>query len=137
MTYGWHRAEVIGTLISVATMWIMTIWLVYEAALRFIEPPEVTGWIMMIVACVGLVFNLIQMWILHTGEGHYHLGGSHDHDHSHSHSHSHSHGHDHDHDHDHSEGDDHHHDHKEIKDHKHSHSHKHPHAHKHDGDHDH
>jgi Co/Zn/Cd efflux system component len=40
-------------------MWIMTIWLVYEAALRFIEPPEVEGWIMFIVACIGLVFNLI------------------------------------------------------------------------------
>lgn len=35
LTYGWHRAEVIGTLISVATMWIMTIWLVYEAVERF------------------------------------------------------------------------------------------------------
>jgi len=39
LSYGWHRAEVIGTLISIATMWIMTIWLVYEATERFFEPP--------------------------------------------------------------------------------------------------
>lgn len=39
LSYGWHRAEVIGTLISVATMWIMTIWLVVEATNRFFEEP--------------------------------------------------------------------------------------------------
>ena len=31
LSYGWHRAEVIGTLFSIATMWIMTVWLVVEA----------------------------------------------------------------------------------------------------------
>ena len=35
------RAEVIGTLISIATMWIMTVWLVYEATERFFKPPEI------------------------------------------------------------------------------------------------
>ena len=39
---------------------------------------------MLIVAVMGLIFNLIQMKILHSGDGHYHLGGEgHDHDHSH------------------------------------------------------
>jgi hypothetical protein len=63
---------------------------------------------MLLVACIGLVFNLIQIKILHTGDGHYHLGGEnhgHDHgcDHGHSHSHGHSHDHSHSHDHDHGE----------------------------------
>ena len=35
LTYGWHRAEIIGTLVSVSTIWIMTIWLVVEATNRF------------------------------------------------------------------------------------------------------
>ena len=39
LTYGWHRAEIIGTLVSVSTIWIMTIWLVVEATNRFFEPP--------------------------------------------------------------------------------------------------
>jgi zinc transporter 2 len=60
--------------------------------------------IMLIVAVMGLFFNLIQMRILHSGDGHYHLGGD-DHDHDHA---GHNHGHDHDHNHDH---DHHHHDH--------------------------
>jgi zinc transporter 2 len=59
---------------------------------------------MLIVAVMGLFFNLIQMRILHSGDGHYHLGGD-DHDHDHA---GHNHGHDHDHNHDH---DHHHHDH--------------------------
>jgi ABC-type nickel/cobalt efflux system permease component RcnA len=57
---------------------------------------------MFVVAVLGLIFNLIQMKILHSGDGHYHLGGdshSHDHDHGHDHSHSHGHGHSHDHSH--------------------------------------
>jgi zinc transporter 2 len=102
LSYGWHRSEIIGTMFSVATMWIMTLWLLVEATNRFFEPPKVTGWIMLLVACIGLVFNLIQIKILHTGDGHYHLGGDHhghDHDHGHGHSHGHSHNHD-DHNHD-------------------------------------
>ena len=79
MTYGWHRAEIIGTLVSVSTIWIMTVWLLVEATKRFFEPPQVKGDLMLIVAIMGLIFNLIQMKILHSGEGHYHLGGEHDH----------------------------------------------------------
>ena len=34
-TFGYYRAEVIGTLVSVASIWIMTVWLVAEATTRF------------------------------------------------------------------------------------------------------
>ena len=59
LTYGWHRAEIIGTIISVATIWIMTVWLVVEATERFFKEPEVKGDIMLIVAVISLIFNLI------------------------------------------------------------------------------
>ena len=59
LTYGWHRAEVIGTMVSVASIWIMTVWLFFEATMRFFEPPQVKGDLMLIVAILGLVFNLI------------------------------------------------------------------------------
>ena len=39
LTYGWNRAEVIGTLVSVATIWVMTVWLLIEATERFFMPP--------------------------------------------------------------------------------------------------
>ena len=59
---------------------------------------------MLITAVAGLFFNLIQMSILHQGEGHYHLGGD-DHDHGEE-------GHDHDH---HHEGGGHDHGHKKSE----------------------
>lgn len=64
-SFGWHRAEVIGTMISISVIWIMTIWLVGEATKRFFMPPQVKGGIMLVVAIMGLFFNLIQMRILH------------------------------------------------------------------------
>ena len=87
----------------------MTVWLVGEATMRFFQPPQVKGGIMLIVAVMGLIFNLIQMKILHSGDGHYHLGGEHDHGPGeecggHDHGHSHGHGHAHDHSHSHSHG---------------------------------
>ena len=59
LTFGWHRAEVIGTLISILSIWIMTVVLLVEATRRFFVPPKVEGDIMLIVAIMGLVFNLI------------------------------------------------------------------------------
>lgn len=59
LTFGWHRAEIVGTLVSVSSIWIMTGWLLVEATKRFFEPNQVKGEIMLIVAVMGLIFNLI------------------------------------------------------------------------------
>ena len=40
-SFGWHRAEVVGTMVSVSVIWIMTVWLFVEATKRFFEPPKV------------------------------------------------------------------------------------------------
>jgi zinc transporter 2 len=85
LTFGWHRAEIIGTMISIIFLLTMTLWLLYEAVHRLVDSQEVKGKEMLITAVLGLFFNLIQMKILHQGEGHYHLGGSHSHDHDHEH----------------------------------------------------
>ena len=49
---------------------------------------------MLIVAVMGFIFNLIQMKILHSGEGHYDPGEEVQQAHGHNHGHSHSHDHD-------------------------------------------
>ncbi len=103
---------------------------------------------MLIVAVMGLAFNLIQMKILHSGDGHYHLGGSHDHDHDHDHDHGHGHSHKHSHSPKKEQAKSHKHDHgvtnPELKEplidqeeHKHDHDHDHDHEHNHDHDHKH
>merc|ERR1712160_16649 len=87
MSFGYHRAELVGTLVSVISIWIMTIWLLVAATERFFMPPQVVGSLMFIVAVVGLFFNMIQIKILHGGEEHFHLGedmhGDDHHGHSH------------------------------------------------------
>ena len=64
MSYGYHRAEIIGALVSVTLIWGLTVWLLYEATLRLITPPKVEGYIMVIVAVIGFLFNLIMGVVL-------------------------------------------------------------------------
>jgi len=86
LSYGFHRAEVIGAVISVMLIWVLTGILVYEAILRIIDlsKPNSTihtdGKTMTIVAVCGLAVNLCLMKILghsHGGHG----GGGHGHSH--------------------------------------------------------
>jgi len=81
LTFGSHRAEIVGALTSVILIWGLTIWLVYEAVLRVIDPPKVDGKIMLITAVFGFICNLIMMGMLHDRpEGAGKIGG-----HAHSH----------------------------------------------------
>ena len=101
MSFGYHRAEVIGALGSVMLIWGLTVWLVFEAVNRLFNPVVVNGGLMMITAAIGLLVNLVMGKILHSHGGHGHSHGhSHDHGHGHSHgAHSHGdHGHSHQHD---------------------------------------
>ena len=59
LTYGWHRAEVIGTLISVAFLVTLTLWLLVEATKRIYTPEDIDAFKMVVVATTGLLFNLI------------------------------------------------------------------------------
>jgi len=59
LSFGYHRAEVIGTLGSILLIQGLTIWLFVEATKRFITPPEIGGFIMMVTAIAGLFFNMI------------------------------------------------------------------------------
>ena len=149
-TFGYHRVEILGAFCSIFVIWLMTVYLFYAATMRFFNEPEIGGTLMLSVAVLSFFFNLIQIKILHSGEGgHVHAGGAkctghgdeggHDHAHDHGsddehdHDHDHDHDHKHDHDHDPKDGEDHVHDHK--NDHDHDHDHKNDHDHDHDHDH--
>jgi zinc transporter 2 len=71
LSYGWHRSEILGTLVSIIFIWGLTLWLVYEATLRIIYPQPVIGGIMLVVAILGLFFNIIQMKILGFEDDHH------------------------------------------------------------------
>ena len=87
-SYGYSRAEVIGAIISVLMIWALTGILLYEAILRTItlvgsgshEVRLTDGRLMTAVAGLGLVFNLVNLFIL---GGHSHGHGGHGHSHGH------------------------------------------------------
>ena len=95
MSYGYHRAEIIGALVSIVLIWALTIWLLYEATLRIINTPQVDGLIMIIISVIGFSFNVIMGVVLaKSGVPHSHGLHSHGHDHDHDHHHEHEHQHD-------------------------------------------
>lgn len=70
MSYGYHRAEVVGAALSVLLIWGLTLWLLVEATYRIINPEEVDGLIMLIVAGAGLLSNIVMGKVLHSHGGH-------------------------------------------------------------------
>ena len=80
-TFGYYRAEVIGALISVITIWILTGFLLKESYDRLINPSVIDAKIMLITAIVGLICNLSMISVLHSS-GHAHGGQGCNHNHS-------------------------------------------------------
>lgn len=68
LTYGYHRAEVIGALSSILIIWCLTAWLIMEAISRLYNPHPIKGGIMIAIATCGLTFNLIMSKILTSDE---------------------------------------------------------------------
>uniref|UniRef100_A0A8B9LW88 Proton-coupled zinc antiporter SLC30A8 n=1 Tax=Astyanax mexicanus TaxID=7994 RepID=A0A8B9LW88_ASTMX len=92
LNYGWHRAEILGALLSVFTIWLVTGVLVYLAVERLISDDyEIEGTVMLITSGCAVLANIIMALTLHqSGHGHSHGGlSSQGHGHSHSGAHSH------------------------------------------------
>ena len=66
-TFGYRRAEILGALVNGAALLAIAGYIAYEAVTRVLSPPEVRGGLMMIIACGGLVVNLVGLAILHGG----------------------------------------------------------------------
>jgi cobalt-zinc-cadmium efflux system protein len=67
-TNGLVRAEVLAAFVNGLALILITVWIVYEAVTRLIQPQPVKGGLMLIVAAVGLLVNLVVLYILHRGE---------------------------------------------------------------------
>ncbi|KAL6099527.1 slc30a8 [Pungitius sinensis] len=84
LSYGWHRAEILGSLLSVFTIWLVTGVLVYLAVERLVSNDyTIEGTIMLITSGCAVLANIVMALILHqSGHGHSHGGmGSHGHSH--------------------------------------------------------
>jgi cobalt-zinc-cadmium efflux system protein len=67
-TYGLVRAEVLAAFVNGLALILITIWIGYEAITRLIQPEPVKGGLMLVVAALGLLVNLVVLYILHRGE---------------------------------------------------------------------
>ncbi|MBO2449462.1 cation transporter [Actinomadura barringtoniae] len=63
-TYGLKRAEILSAQANGLTLLLLSGWLGYEAIRRLIEPPEVTGGLVLATALVGTVVNVAAAWML-------------------------------------------------------------------------
>ena len=63
-TFGYQRFEILAALFNAVMLFVVAIYIVYEAYQRFTNPAEIQSVEMMIVAVIGLVVNLISMKIL-------------------------------------------------------------------------
>ena len=68
-TYGYYRTEILAALANAVVLFLIAGYIFYEAYRRFQAPPEVQGGPMLIVAGVGLVVNLLGIWLLRAGAG--------------------------------------------------------------------
>lgn len=60
MPFGWYRAEVIGALTSVLTIWVVTGILVYMAIERIIHKDyDINTEVMLIVSGFGVLVNIV------------------------------------------------------------------------------
>ena len=68
-TYGFYRMEILAALINSVVLIGISLYILFEAYQRFKNPPDVESRTMLIVASIGLVINLIGMYILQKGKG--------------------------------------------------------------------
>jgi cobalt-zinc-cadmium efflux system protein len=64
MTYGLKRVEILSAQANGVSLLVLALLIVYEALRRLVNPPDVGGRLVLIVALVGIVVNLVATWTL-------------------------------------------------------------------------
>ena len=68
-TYGWHRAEILASLVNATTLLLIAFGILHEAWQRLLHPEAVKSKEMFIIATIGLVMNLAAASRLHRHAG--------------------------------------------------------------------
>jgi len=64
LTYGLRRAEVLSGQANSAVLLVLGVLVIYEAIWRLVQPPQVAGLLVTVVAAVGVIVNLAAAWVL-------------------------------------------------------------------------
>jgi len=68
LTYGFGRVKTLVAYTNGLTIFVVAVWIVYEAARRFMVPEPVLGGPMLVVATLGLIVNVVGFLVLHGGD---------------------------------------------------------------------
>jgi len=66
MTFGYGRVEIVAALINYTSLIIIGLYLVYEGAMRFVDPPAVAGWTVVILGSVALFIDTLTAWLTYS-----------------------------------------------------------------------
>lgn len=69
-SYGYHRSEILGAMLSIFVIWGLLVWLNIEAIKRIIVPPkDINADVMLITAIIGLLCNIVNFCALNCACG--------------------------------------------------------------------
>lgn len=68
LTYGFGRVKTLVAYTNGVTIFIIAVWIVYEAWQRFLDPPPVLGGPMLVIAILGLLVNIAGFLVLRGGD---------------------------------------------------------------------
>ena len=68
-TFGFYRLEILAALANGIVLILISLYILYEAYWRIIEPRQIDVPPMLVVACIGLVVNVVGIFLL---KGHSH-----------------------------------------------------------------
>jgi cobalt-zinc-cadmium efflux system protein len=69
-SFGFHRTEILVALVNGVAIVVIAVMIFIEAIHRIGKPPEVDSGPMLVVASIGLIVNLIAVWLLHRESSH-------------------------------------------------------------------
>ncbi|WP_093154078.1 cation diffusion facilitator family transporter [Aliiruegeria lutimaris] len=64
MTFGYGRAEVVAALINYTVLIVIAFYLAVEGINRLLDPPQVQGWLVVVVAAVALVIDAVTALLI-------------------------------------------------------------------------
>lgn len=67
-SYGYQRFQIIAAFVNGLSLLVIVGWIIFEAAMRLVDPPDVVGRTMLIVASAGLLVNVVAFLVLHSGD---------------------------------------------------------------------
>jgi cobalt-zinc-cadmium efflux system protein len=67
-TFGMYRVEILAAVINAVLLFAVAVFVLFEAWRRFLDPPDVEGGLMLVVATAGLIGNAVSLWLLHDAQ---------------------------------------------------------------------